>query len=131
MYTDQAKKQVGMDWKDLRGRKEGNYKTNKVAVWSAVEWCGAEESHLCNIEWPIALLSSAIASAFLLLIAINSYIFTKGVRLFAGDRLKYTAILHRNDSVVWVDATASSCCHPETNCMFRLCFIYLFWRFYP
>lgn len=36
LYTDLAKKQVGVDWKDLRGRKEGNYKTNKVGVWSAV-----------------------------------------------------------------------------------------------
>lgn len=36
LYTDPTKKEVGVDWKDLRGRKEGNYKTNKVAVRSGV-----------------------------------------------------------------------------------------------
>lgn len=50
LYTDPAKKEVGVDWKDLRGRKEGNYKRS-------AEWCGADESHLCSFEWPIALLS--------------------------------------------------------------------------
>ncbi len=41
-------------------------------------------------------------TAFLLLIAINSCIFTTGVKPFAGDKLRYMVDLHRNYAFVLV-----------------------------